>query len=77
VSKSRDVSSLGAEPSRKLGLVTQVLGQDFERYVPIEGGVVGFVDDGHATHRRLLDDQVGANGLAVKIPHSAAASECM
>jgi hypothetical protein len=45
-----------------LGVSSKDLGQNFERYIPVQLGVVGTVDFSHPSFADLLDDLVVRDG---------------
>jgi hypothetical protein len=55
---------LPAEALQRLWVIRQIFGQKFERHKPAETGVLGFVDDTHASAPKLLQDAVMRDGLA-------------
>jgi hypothetical protein len=47
-----------------LGVIGNVIGQKFQSDRPVQGQVLGLVDDTHAAATEFLDDVVVRNGLA-------------
>jgi len=59
----RGSARLAAEPGDRLVVLRERLGQELQRDVPAETGVLGLIDHAHPTGTQLADDAIVGNGL--------------
>ena len=64
VVQSRGSPRLALEPLQRLGLGAQILGEELERHVAAQSGVLGLVDDTHAAAPELREHTIVRNSLA-------------
>jgi hypothetical protein len=61
-----------AEPLQRLPVLGHVFGQELQGHKTVKPGVLGLVDNPHATAPELLDDAVVRDGLANQFRESPA-----
>src|SRR5690349_8293854 len=58
-----DNARLLLEACRELTALGQLARQDLDRYITIDGRLVGFVDSGHSASADLIDNAIGTEHL--------------